>query len=203
MDAASTSFVLGYHGCDRKLAERVFSGHAALRASHNDYDWLGDGIYFWEHNADRAFDFATEVATRRHRAGQNIKAPAVVGAIIDLGFCLNLLDARFIEMVRAAYEELVRSSAESGIDLPRNTGGHDLLKRNLDCAVVRTLHQAREDAGKEPFETVRAAFVEGERLYENAGFSAKNHIQVCVRDPRCIKAYFRPLNETGKPVVFS
>jgi hypothetical protein len=115
VDAASTSFVLGYHGCDRKLAERVFSGRAALRASHNDYDWLGDGIYFWEHNANRAFEFATEVATRRHGTGQKIKTPAVVGAIIDLGFCLNLLDARFIEMVRAAYEELVRSSAESGI----------------------------------------------------------------------------------------
>jgi hypothetical protein len=67
---------------------------------------------------------------------------------------------------------------------------------------VRTLHQAREDAGKEPFETVRAAYVEGERLYENAGFYAKNHIQICVRDPRCIKAYFRPLDETGKPAVF-
>jgi hypothetical protein len=201
LDPASTSFVLGYHGCDRKLAEKVFSGQAALKASHNDYDWLGDGIYFWEYNAHRAFDFATEVATRRRHPGQRIKTPAVVGAIIDLGFCLNLLDGRYIEMVRAAYEELVKSSTENGIELPSNTGGHDLLKRNLDCAVLRTLHQARQDAGEERFDTVRAAFVEGERLYENAGFSAKNHIQVCVRDPRCIKAYFRPLDETGKPVV--
>lgn len=202
MNIASTSFVLGYHGCDRKLAERVLLGKESLRISHNDYDWLGDGIYFWEHNAQRAFDFAAEVAARRPRSGQKINKPAVIGAIIDLGFCLNLLDSGFIELVGAAHSQLVRSAAESGIDLPRNTGGEDLLKRNLDCAVLRTLHQAREEAGEQPFETIRAAFIEGERLYNNAGFSAKNHIQICVRDTRCIKGYFRPLNETGRPIAF-
>jgi len=29
--------------------------------------------------------------------------------------------------------------------------------------------------GEEPFDTVRAAFIEGEALYENAGFASKNH----------------------------
>jgi hypothetical protein len=202
VDFAATSFVLGYHGCDRTLAENILSGGTALTPSHNDYDWLGDGIYFWEHNAERAFDFAAEVAAGRRHKGRSIRKPAVLGAIIDLGFCLNLLDSRFIEMVRRAYDGLVRSSSESGIELPKNSGGDDLLKRNLDCAVLRTLHQAREEAGEEPFETVRAAFIEGERLYENAGFSTKNHIQICVRDHRCIKAYFRPLSETGKPMSF-
>lgn len=203
MDFASTSFVLGYHGCDRRVAERVFSGQEFLRYSHNDYDWLGDGIYFWEHNARRAFDFATEVSARLLHRRKKTTKPAVVGAIIDLGFCLNLLDSTYIELVSTAYEQLVRSSIESGIDLPRNTGGGDLLKRNLDCAVLRTLHQARMEAGKHPFDTVRAAFIEGERLYENAGFSRKNHIQICVRDPRCIKGYFRPLDEMGQPVSFT
>jgi hypothetical protein len=40
---------------------------------------------------------------------------------------------------------------------------------------------------------VRAAFIEGEPLYPNAGFNDRNHIQLCVVNPRCIKGYFRPL----------
>ena len=194
--------MLGYHGCDRRVADRVLSGKASLKPSHNDYDWLGDGIYFWEHNARRAFEFALDVARRPHPSGQRIKSPAVVESIIDLGFCLNLLDSRFIEMVRDGYRELVLVSEAGGIELPKNTGGADLFKRQLDCAVLRTLHQNRAERGEPPFDTARAAFVEGGQLYENAGFAARSHIQICVREPRCIKGYFRPLDDEGKPIVF-
>jgi hypothetical protein len=202
VDPAFTSFILGYHGCDQKLVERVFAGKTSLRASHNDYDWLGDGVYFWEHNVERAFQFAKELARRPHPSGQRIKTPAVVGAVIDLGFCLNLLDGRFIELVREAHAELILSCDLAGIEPPSNTGGTDLLKRSLDCAVLRTLHNMRAESDQRPFETVRAVFVEGGPLYENAGFSKKNHIQICVRDLRCIKGYFRPLDEDGKPIRF-
>ena len=46
MDVASTSFVLGYHRCDRSVAERVLAGHEPLKASDNNYDWLANGVYF-------------------------------------------------------------------------------------------------------------------------------------------------------------
>jgi hypothetical protein len=45
----SSSFVLGYHGCDRAVAEKLIAG-APFITSENDYDWLGSGIYFWEAN---------------------------------------------------------------------------------------------------------------------------------------------------------
>jgi hypothetical protein len=202
VDPAFTSFVLGYHGCDRKLAERVLAGKAVLKPSRNDYDWLGDGIYFWEHNAQRAFEFAAGVSQQPHPSGQKIKTPAVVGAVIDLGLCLNLLDSRSIAMIRAAHEELLKGLASLNADLPKNSGGTDLFRRNLDCAVLRTLHVTREANDEPPFQTVRAAFIEGAPLYENAGFSAKTHIQICVRELRCIKGYFRPLDDDGKPIKF-
>jgi hypothetical protein len=200
---ASTTFILGYHGCDAKLAKRIIDGSIALSASHNNYDWLGDGIYFWEHSQRRAYEFALEVARRPHPSGQKIKTPAVVGAIIDLGRCLNLLDSRFIETVKLAYEDLLKSSRVSGAPLPENSGGPDLRSRNLDCAVLRTLHQLREETGAKPFDTVRAAFIEGQPLYENAGFATKSHIQVCVRDVARIKGYFRPLDDDGTPMKFA
>ena len=105
-------------------------------------------------------------------------------------------------MVQRAYADLVERSGRAGLALPRNSLGSDLLKRDLDCAVLRTLHLSRADEGVDPFDTVRAAFIEGERLYDNAGFSTKNHIQVCVRRAGYIKGYFRPLDEAGRPLKF-
>jgi hypothetical protein len=203
LNPASTSFVLGYHGCDRKVAERVLSGKQPLTPSHNDYDWLGDGIYFWEHNARRAYDYALELRDRPRNRAHVVKEPAVVGAIIDLGLCLNLLDTRFIDLVRAAYEGLKRMSQDTDTQMPVNSMGRDLLVRKLDCAVIRFLHATREEEDKEPFDTVRAAFLEGGRLYRNSGFAAKNHIQLCVRNLACVKGYFRPLDEGGKPLTFT
>ena len=42
--------ILGYHGCDRGIGEAGLPGKAELKVSENAYDWLGHGIYFWEHN---------------------------------------------------------------------------------------------------------------------------------------------------------
>ena len=52
------SFVLGYHGCDRKVGEAVLAGKKELKQSKNEHDWLGHGIYFWENNPQRALDWA-------------------------------------------------------------------------------------------------------------------------------------------------
>ena len=43
------------------------------------------------------------------------------------------------------------------------------------------------------FDSVRGMFIEGDRLYENSGFYRKTHIQVCVRNPLCIKGVFQAL----------
>jgi hypothetical protein len=42
------------------------------------------------------------------------------------------------------------------------------------------------------FDSVRGVFVEGKELYPSAGFREKNHIQLCIRNPNCIKGYFHP-----------
>ena len=54
-----------------------------------------------------------------------------------------------------------------------------------------------EQTGEPPFDSVRGVFFEGENLYPNAGFKAKNHIQVCVRNPNCIKGFFRVREQDG------
>lgn len=73
-----------------------------------------------------------------------------------------------------------------------------MILRNLDHAVIEFLHESRKIQKLPPFDTVRAAFWEGNDLYPNAGFKEKNHIQICVRNPNCIKGYFRPLAPDAK-----
>ena len=48
------------------------------------------------------------------------------------------------------------------------------------------------------FDSVRAAFWEGEELYLNAGFKTHNHIQLCIINPDCIKGIFLPRERQEK-----
>jgi hypothetical protein len=186
------AFVLGFHGCDRALADRVVARREHLKPSENEYDWLGNGIYFWENDPLRAMEWAREQAKRRGDKSKSFE-PAVVGAVIDLGKCLDLLNSASIQLVSQSYEYLKRGREKDGVPLPTNeniSGSDDYLLRKLDCAVINFLHEivARE----EPFDSVRAAFLEGGPIYRNAGFRRKNHIQICVRNTGNIKGYFHP-----------
>lgn len=55
--------VLAYHGCDAETAEHLLAGDP-FKPSVNDFDWLGQGIYFWEHGPDRALRFAEDQQRR-------------------------------------------------------------------------------------------------------------------------------------------
>jgi hypothetical protein len=193
------SFVLGFHGCDHSLAEKVFAGKSRLKPSQNDYDWLGHGVYFWENNSQRALEYARLLCKRNHGKAKVVR-PAVIGAIIDLGFCMNLLDSQFLQMVKDGYHALSTLCNQAGQPLPENRavgGSKDLLLRHLDCAVVETVHELRANRSARAFESVRGAFIEGSALYPGAGFNERNHIQICVREPQCIKGYFRVLDMNG------
>lgn len=186
--------ILGYHGCNRSIGEAFLSGKAELTPSKNDYDWLGHGTYFWEHNPTRAIEWAHLLKTRPQSKVKRVREPMAIGAVIDLGLCLNLLDARFIAQLPLAYQRLIALHAELEQPVPtnRNLGNStDLLLRHLDCAVIETLHQLRVDNGTPEFDSARGVFVEGEPIYPGAAIQKFNHIQLCVRNPACIKGYFR------------
>lgn len=189
---AAPGLVLGFHGCDRKIGERVIRGEVShLTVSRNDYDWLGDGIYFWEWDPWRALAFATEASQNKHLTRGKIKDPYVVGAIIDLGLCLNLMEIDKIAEVREAYAYLETvADIIDGVSLPENKGA-EMGRRYLDRAVIEVVHSLRTKRRLDPYSSAKAAFIEGEALYDGAGFRSKNHVQLAVRDHKCIKGYFR------------
>lgn len=129
--------------------------------------------------------------------GTTDKEPAVVGAIIDLGHCLNLFDQPGLDELKSAYDDMRVDLELLGSPLPENKGStEDLLYRYLDRAVFEHLHQLRKEAAgtKDPYQTVRSPFMEGKSLYDNTLFRQKNHIQIAVIDQSCIKGYFLPRN---------
>ncbi len=185
------SWVLGFHGTDAATVKRLARDpRERFDPSKNDYDWLGPGIYFWENDPVRALQFAKEAMKRK---GIRKKA-AVIGAIIDLGLCLNLFDQPALTELATAHAELSLDFYILGDDLPKNVGGDDRLQRYLDCAVINHVHRLRATIPEEtpPYQTVRSGFHEGDDLYDGAGFKQKNHIQIAVRDPTCIKGLFLP-----------
>ena len=184
----SRSLVIGYHGCDRKIAQLVASGRGELKPSQNAWDWLGHGIYFWEDSLGRALRWAGEEA---RRGGSRIKSPAVIGAVIDLGNCLNLADADALALVKSAHQTYKQLCAASGAIMLENRGP-ELKARFLDRMVMETLHEWRRRERKKTFDTVRGFFVEGRELYPGAGFRELDHIQICVRSPKQIIGYFVP-----------
>ena len=112
MHTLSTSFVLGYHGCGARVARKLLNGDN-FRRSENDYDWLGHGIYFWESNPRRGLDFAKELKKR----GKAIGTPALVGAVIDLGFCLDLTTLSGLDQVKTAYDSFSQITSEAGVPM--------------------------------------------------------------------------------------
>jgi hypothetical protein len=178
----TTGFVLGYHGCDRTVGERLLAGDP-FRPSNNDYDWLGPGIYFWEASPVRGLEFARE--SRRRGVGE----PFVVGAVIDLGLCLDLTTTAGTELVAAAHLHLFTSTEAASLNLPKNSS--DGLRRNLDCAVMQRLHSILDETDSPKVDTVRAVFIEGEPIYKTAGFHTKTHVQIAVCNPECIRGVFR------------
>ncbi len=183
----SRSPILGYHGCDRDTALKIVAGQEQQIPSRNEYDWLGGGLYFWEDSFSRAMRWA-----QNDRSGK-IKTPAVLGAIIDLGNCLNLIDTEHLGLVKTAYNVYREICTASGLQPLENKGkGRDFRARHLDRIVIETLHNLRKEKNEQPFDTVRAFFVEGEPLYANAGLRSLDHIQICVRNPAKIVGYFLP-----------
>ena len=196
MYSTRSNLILGFHGCEKSEQSKLISNKTYVRSSNESYDWLGHGMYFWENNPQRALLWAKQKKT----AG-TLKVPAVVGAVLDLGRCLDLLDSNNILLLKSSYDLFKLDSEKLAKPIPKNENhskdkGNDKVMRYLDCAVIEYTHSLLKLKGEKPFDSVRAAFIEGEPIYDGAGFNEKTHIQICIINPMCIKGFFLPRSRT-------
>jgi hypothetical protein len=194
------NLIIGFHGCDILIRDSALNGLSQLIPSTNNYDWLGNGIYFWENNESRAYDFINQRFLNPQKGKPIVTKPSVLGAVFTLGKCLDLLDSQYLELLRESYKTLDIAFKRANLSLPQNTnvkGSNDLLLRKLDCLVIEHLMSMVGDG----FDSVRGVFMEGKPLYPTSGFWDKNHIQIAIRNLDCIKGYFLPRKLTGSSKV--
>lgn len=189
--ARTLSPLIGYHGCEREVAENVLADKAHLNSSENSYDWLGSGIYFWVESYDRAIDWA--------RVKRTIRTPYVVGAFINPGHCLNLTDYGVNGEIKRAHTLMLNTFYIAGSELPTNNlkENDTLMVRHLDCAVINYVHQLRVAKKLPAFDSVYGFFEEGEALFEGAALKERTHVQLAIRNTDSILGYFRPKQLTN------
>jgi hypothetical protein len=185
--------VLGYHGCLEPLASDLLSGRKAVAdwpVSRNKWDWLGEGIYFWEHGPARALKWAEARAKAERAKGRRVE-PAVIGAIISLGDdVLDLTDVRATSALKHTFTIMKITFEKAGRKLPENeTSGYK--RHSLDCIIINGLLYALKEDGKE-HTVVRGAFEEGEPAFPGSTIREQTHIQLAVRKPGVIRGLFKP-----------
>lgn len=204
------NLMIGFHGCDESIRNKLVTNPDKVRQSEETFDWLGNGFYIWENNYKRALKWAEDKKSRG-----KITLPSVVGVIYQLDYCLDFTDSAFTDILSEYYSLMKDYFSFLGKDLPKNRDlpkdkFHDLIFRELDCAVIEYLHQKINERIKKeitkngysqlkPFDTVRGIFTEGGPAFEGAGIQTKNHIQVCIRNLNCIKGFFIPRSEVKFP----
>ena len=59
-------------------------------------------MYFWANSPHRAEKYGDELKNKR----QKLKEPYVVGAVIHLGYCFDLLDSYSLQVLKTYYDLL-------------------------------------------------------------------------------------------------
>lgn len=188
----------------------VSSKSKCCKESQENFDWLGHGFYVWENNFDRALTWAKD---KKKRGG--ILKPSVLGVVYQLNHCLDFTDAAFIDIIAQYYLLMKADFSFLNKDLPQNKDlpkdeYHDLILRELDCAVIEYMHQkiaekidddiaANGFSELQHFDSARGVFTEGGPAFEGAGIQSKNHIQICIRNLNCIKGFFIPREKVAFP----
>jgi hypothetical protein len=172
--------VLGYHGCTPAFAEAVLRGELSTeewQASQNPFDWLGHGIYFWEYGPERALKWG---------------GGGIIGAMIQLGNCLDLTDVYYTTRLRGAYLALQKAARQQGTSLPKNRG----KRRDRDCFVINRFVSSVAE-GSRRIQTARCPFLEGIPAYPGSAIRRESHIQLVVFDKQCLLGVFRPVLQNG------
>jgi hypothetical protein len=194
---------IGFHGCDESVRDSLVMNPNHVKISQETYDWLGHGFYVWENNFERALDWAKDKKKRG-----TLDKPSVVGVVYQLNLCLDFTDSLYTKVISEFYHLLKVDLSKAGKPLPKNRDigskkHSDLIIRELDCAVIEYMHnkietQIANDLKDKNFslfknfDTVRGVFTEGGPAFDGAGIQTKNHIQICIRNLDCIKAFFIP-----------
>jgi len=176
--------VIGYHGTTLQAAACILRD--GFMISRNEYDWLGDGVYFFQDAPARSREWA-----RTHHGSD----AAVICSVIrvEVEDCMDLLDINWASVLNEAYDSFLRQAKLAKAALPVQTSG----AHRLDRAVINYSVGILAEEGK-LIRAVRSAFSEGAPVFPGSALSDRAHIQIAVRDTSII-VESELMDETGGP----
>jgi hypothetical protein len=166
--------IYGYHGTSQTKAKSILAN--GFRMSDNNYDWLGTGIYFFQDAPLRANQWAIQ---------QHPTEPAVICARLRLENCIDLFDVGWQPILKAVYNDFVGEYQSDGQPLPAQNPENSKAHR-LDCAFLNYSVDFLATLGQ-TVESMRASFVEGDRLFPDSAIFDLAHVQVAIRNPKLIQ----------------
>lgn len=166
--------VFGYHGTSTEKANTILS--EGFRVSDNDYDWLGECVYFFQDAPYRAMQWATQ---------QHPQNPAVIRAVIQLDNCIDLLDIKWFPPLKIVYNSFREGYQRFERPLPKQNPTLSKAHR-LDCAFFNYATELLRSQRQE-MEAIRAVFVEGENMFPSSAIFDLAHIQIAVKNTALIK----------------
>ena len=186
--------VVGYHGCDAAVAEKVLAGRADLSFSRNAYDWLGVGVYLREHGPHRAYEWAVEQA---RLAGAKVRNPSGPRSENQPWRVLGSVRHRQHTAFGQVVSQVPSLHAAEPHPMPQNRDAAqsrrgDKVLRFRDCAVIDYALSRLLETERVAYQTVRGVFLEGGPAFPGSEIALKSHIQIAVRDPKCVAEFFRP-----------
>ena len=171
--------MVGYHGTTATRARNILAN--GFKPSREAWDWLGEGIYFFEENRDRARMW-NPISEHKRRRGRPAKR-VMLGALIDLGASLDLTEPFTTSVLKLTAEALESVFRNEGKPLPQNDVAGS--KRYFDKILVDA-HCSMRLQERSPVAVVRGVFEEGDRIHPNSSIRALSHVQLAVRDPAAI-----------------
>jgi hypothetical protein len=165
--------IYGYHGTTTTKARNILT--QGFRASDNDYDWLGTGIYFFQDAPMRAKQWATQ---------QYPENPAVIRALIRLDNRIDLFDIAWQPVLKNLYNSFVEQYRRTNRPLPTQNSDRSKAHR-LDCAFFNFASEVIFSRGQS-VESIRSAFMEGDRLFPDSAIFDLAHVQIAIRNPTLI-----------------
>lgn len=160
---------IGFHGTDKSGSEGIL--REGFKISRNKYDWLGEGVYFFQ-----------DAPVRARKWVEQRDDPAVIGVVINLDGCMDFLDISWYDTLARVFKEYKIACQKNGVTMPlQKAGNHKRDKIVLDLTVKAL------EKNNFHIRTVRAIFKEGARVYPRSAFNTLDHVQIAIRDTAAIE----------------
>jgi hypothetical protein len=162
----SNEKIVGHHGTSKRIADQVLS--QGFLTSKNSYDWLGDGVYFWQNAPLRALNWATKTFGADGVA---------IEADIEVRDFINLLDTEWMSWLTDVHDQYLFEIKKKGQAPPLQTERAHRLDREVINFGITILEQ-----GGHTVRGVIGSFREGRPVFPNSALYSESHVQIAVRD---------------------